>query len=466
MKEIFVTEQEKEEQRKIALSLRKVLNGRKACVITFGCQQNEADSEKIRGILEECGCETVENSDDASLIIINTCAIREHAEIRALSEAGQFKGRKEREKSLLIGLCGCMAQQEGRRNQIKNSYPYVDFVFGTDMIYRIPEIIKKAIDCKKTEKKRVSSISDLPHADFGNIAEGLPVKRESNYKAWVPAMNGCNNFCTYCVVPYVRGRERSRNYEDVVAEVTDLVNRGYKDITLLGQNVNSYSGGCDFAHLLDKCCNIGSSEYRVRFMTSHPKDASSELIKVIAENERAAKHFHLPVQSGSTKILTAMNRRYTREQYIEKALEIKETIKDVALTTDIICGFPGETDEDFEQTVSLVEKVKFDMIFTFIYSKRPNTPAERMENQIPREISSKRFSRLSDTENDIAQDINNGFIGKTIRVLSDGINKNSVPCGRSTGNKIVTFDKSVKEGTFCDVLIDSAGNYSLSGKLK
>jgi len=461
MNDIFIPQSEIERQKEIAQSLKPLTEGKKACVITFGCQQNENDSELMAGILELCGYEITENSDEAQLIIINTCAIREHAEIRALSEAGQFKGRKANDKSIKIGLCGCMAQQSHRREQIYKSYPYVDFVFGTDMHYKLPEIIKTSFE----SKKRVHFITDKPHDCFGTISEGMPIRRESSYKAWVPVMYGCNNFCTYCVVPFARGRERSRNKQDVLNEVKSLVEQGYKDITLLGQNVNSYSGGCDFAELLDECASF-DGEYRVRFMTSHPKDASSKLIDVIAKNDKVAKQFHLPVQSGSSRVLKLMNRKYTREQYLEKAMEIKAKVPDVSLTTDIICGFPTETDEDFADTMSLVKTVGFDMIYTFIYSPRVGTIAAKMDGQIPKDVSNARFKALSDMENDIAQSLNEKFIGKRLRVLSDGVNKNGIPCGRSTQNKIVTYDKFVPAGEFVDVYIESVGAYALFGKIK
>ncbi|MBQ1206581.1 MAG: tRNA (N6-isopentenyl adenosine(37)-C2)-methylthiotransferase MiaB [Clostridia bacterium] len=461
MDNIFIPQAEIDRQIEIAHSLRSETKGKKACVITFGCQQNENDSERIAGALMLCGYEMTEDPDEAQLIIINTCAIREHAEIRALSEAGQFKGRKERDRSIKIGLCGCMAQQSHRREQIYKSYPYVDFVFGTDMHHKVPEIIKTAL----TAKKRFSFITESKHDEFGIISEGMPVRRESSYKAWVPVMYGCNNFCTYCVVPYARGRERSRRREDVVAEVKSLVEQGYKDITLLGQNVNSYNGGCDFAELLEECASF-DGEYRMRFMTSHPKDASDKLIDVIARNKNVAKHFHLPVQSGSSRVLKLMNRKYTREQYLEKAKKIKEKNPEISLTTDIICGFPTETDEDFAETMSLVKEVGFDMIYTFIYSPRPGTVAANMEGQIPKDVSNARFKALSDMENDIAQSLNDKFIGKTLRVLSDGLNKNGVPCGRSTQNKIVTYDRFIPEGEFVDVVIEAAGAYALSGKIK
>lgn len=460
MENIYIPKEEIEKQLNIARSLKSVTAGKKVCVITFGCQQNENDSERIAGALEACGYEIVDDSDIADVIIINTCAIREHAEIRALSEAGQFKGRKAADRSIKIGLCGCMAQQAHRREQIYKSYPYVDFVFGTDMHHRMPEIIKTALE----SKKRVSFITDKPHNEFGVISEGMPVRRESGYKAWVPVMYGCNNFCTYCVVPYARGHERSRCKEEVLAEVRSLVEQGYKDITLLGQNVNSYNGGCSFAELLDECASF-DGEYVVRFMTSHPKDASDELIEVMARNPKVAKHFHLPVQSGSSRVLKLMNRKYDREKYLATAMKIKEKIPQVSLTTDIIIGFPTETDADFAETYSLVETVGFDMIYTFIYSPRVGTIAAKMEGQIPREVSNVRFKSLSDLQNEVAERLNEEFIGKTVRVLSDGYNKNGVPCGRSSQNKIVTYDKFVPEGQFVDVMVENVGAYLLNGKI-
>ncbi len=461
MKDIYISKEEIQNQIAIAESLKPLTQGKKACIITFGCQQNENDSERIAGALELCGYEIIKDSNLADMIIINTCAIREHAEIKALSEAGQFKGRKEKDRSIKIGLCGCMAQQSHRREQIYKSYPYVDFVFGTDMHHRLPEIIKTALEAKK----RTSFITDAPHNEFGVISEGMPVRRENGYKAWVPVMYGCNNFCTYCVVPYARGHERSRRKEDVLAEVKSLVESGYKDITLLGQNVNSYNGGCDFASLIRECASF-EGEYRIRFMTSHPKDASDELINAIAEMPKIAKHFHLPVQSGSSRILKLMNRKYDRERYLEIAKKIKERIPEVSITSDIIIGFPSETDEDFNDTYSLIEQVGFDMLYTFIYSPRVGTIAAKMEEQIPREISNARFKALSDRQNQIAQELNEGFIGKTLRVLSDGYNKNGIPCGRSTQNKIVTFDRYIPEGEFIDVEIETAGAYLLCGKIK
>lgn len=458
--EIFVSQEEITKQSLIAASLKAGFEseGRhpKAFIQTYGCQQNEADSEKLMGLAEKCGYTKTDTEKDADLIIVNTCAIREHAELRTLSRTGGYKKLKEENPFLLIMFCGCMAQEEHIRAKLKTSYPYVDAVFGTDANHRLPEMIQKAMD----SKKRLSFINDLPHADFGVISENVPSHRSSSYKAWVSIMYGCNNYCTYCVVPYVRGRERSRLSSDVLAETNELISRGYRDITLLGQNVNSYKGDVSFPELLRRVASA-DGDYWVRFMTSHPKDASKELVDVMASSEHIAPHFHLPVQSGSTRILEKMNRRYTREQYLEKVAYIREKLPDAAITTDIICGFPGETEEDFLETLSLVKEVGYDMIYTFVYSPRPGTVAEKMENQIPHEEKVRRFSLISDAENDIALANNKLLVGKTIKVLSDGGRS-----GRSGQNKPVNFDSEVPEGTFVNVEITDAHPYGLDGKIK
>ncbi len=456
MKDIFTTDEQNKKQTEIALSLVPQFCGKKAFVRTFGCQQNEADGERLMGFLQLCGFAKASDENDADLIIINTCAIREHAEKRELSYAGCLKKLKETKKDLLIGICGCMPQQMHRVEQIKKSYPYVDFAFGTDMNYRLPEILQKVTG----GSKRMFFINDLPHNEFGVISEGMPVCRASDYKAWVSIMYGCNNFCTYCVVPHVRGRERSRLSSDVLCEVKDLVAKGYKDITLLGQNVNSYKGELTFPELLSAAAGYGG-EYWLHFMTSHPKDASDELIKAIADNQKISRHFHLPVQSGSTRVLEAMNRRYTREQYLAKAQKIKDTIKDVVISTDIIVGFPGETDEDFADTLSLVNTVGYDMIYTFIYSPREGTIAAKMDSQIPHDEQVRRFSLLSDLQNELALAKNTAMVGRTERILSEGGFS-----GRTSGNKIVALDCDIPAGTFCDAEITEAKPYSLNAKIK
>lgn len=459
MDNIFIPKHEIEKQKAIAAELHKTLSDKKAAVQTYGCQQNEADSERISGWLSLCGYEITEDALQADLVIINTCAIREHAELRVLSGTGQLKKQKEKNKDMLIGICGCMIQEKHRREQIKKSYPYVDFVFGTDMLHRVPEILQSAL----LSSKRVSFITEKPHNDFGVISEDTPVNRLSDYKAWVSIMNGCNNFCTYCVVPYVRGRERSRSYNEIMKEVSGLIKDGYKDITLLGQNVNSYCGEKSFPHLLRDIAAL-DGDFWLRFMTSHPKDASSELVDIIAENEKIARHFHLPFQAGNDRILSLMNRRYTKQQYLEKALEIKEKVKGVSITTDVICGFPTETEKEFLDTLDVVEKVGFDMIYTFVYSPRKGTPAADMEGQVPHEEKVRRFQALTELQNKNALENNKNLIGQTLKVLSDGENK-GIYTGRSSQNKVVSLDKPVEKGVFADVKIADAQPYALIGNI-
>lgn len=457
MSDIFIPREEIENQ----LSEAEKLNSGKeknVCILTFGCQQNEADSEILSGICEKMGYGETDDPKNASLILINTCAIREHAELKALSRTGQFKKLKEQNRDLLIGVCGCMAEQKERREGIIKSYPYVDFVFGTDKLYMLPTIVKNAINAKK----RSVYISEKPHNEFGIIAEGLPLRRDSSFKAKVSIMYGCDNFCTYCVVPHVRGRERSRASGDILREVETLVKGGYKDIMLLGQNVNSYKGDISFPELLRRCGSM-EGEYFLRFMTSHPKDASRELVEVIRDVPNVAKQFHLPVQSGNNRVLSAMNRRYTREKYLEKAMEIKTLVPGVTMTTDIICGFPTETEKEFLETVDIIKQVEFDMIFTFLYSPRPGTPAARMEDQIPHEEKVRRFELLSSVQNDIADKINDKYIGKTVKVLCE-TSENGKCTGRTTGNKIVNFEGNVCAGQFANVEITAAAAYILRGK--
>ena len=351
-----------------------------------------------------------------------------------------------------------MAEQNERRDALMKSYPYVDFVFGTDKLYMLPQIIKNAY----TMKKRSVYISDLPHNEFGIIAEGLPLRRNSSYKSKVSIMYGCDNFCTYCVVPYVRGRERSRESGLILSEVRGLVEAGYGDIMLLGQNVNSYKGDISFPELLKRAGSF-EGEYFLRFMTSHPKDASTELVEVIRDVPNVAKHFHLPVQSGNNRVLSAMNRRYTREKYLEKAMEIKSLVPGITMTTDIICGFPTETETEFLETVDIIKQVEFDMIFTFLYSPRPGTPASKMEGQIPHEEKVRRFDHLSAIQNDIADKLNEKYVGKTVRVLCD-TNVNGECTGRTSGNKIVNFSGNAKAGEFVNVEVTSSAAYALKGE--
>ena len=431
-------------------------------VMTFGCQQNEADSEKIAGIATSMGYEVTYDAAGADLIMVNTCAIREHAELKALSTIGQYKHLKAKNPDMLIGVCGCMVTQEHRKDDIKFRYPYVDFVLGTSSLHRLPQLI-----AEKLEKgKRIYCPEETEYL----VAEGLPIHRESSYRAWVSIMYGCNNFCSYCIVPYVRGRERSRRKEDIYEEVKTLVTEGYRDITLLGQNVNSYGkdndDGCDFADLLAMLSAI-EGDYTLHFMTSHPKDATKKLIDVMATHPHIAPHFHLPMQSGSDTILKQMNRHYDTGRYLEILDYMREKIPHVAVTSDIIVGFPGETEEDFEATLSMLRRVEFDMIYSFIYSPRRGTPAAEMEDQIPQEIKSARFERLLAVQNEISLAKNKPFVGKTVRVLCDGLSKTNdkIYSGRTEHSKIVFFDGCEEDtGRFVNVRIDRAEPFALYGE--
>jgi len=441
-----------------------VLSGaepKKACVVTYGCQQNEADSERIAGMLCEMGYRMTSLESEADVIVVNTCAVRDHAEQKALSITGGYKHLKAKKPSLLIGICGCMVSRQNISDKIKMSYPYVDFVFGTEMLWRFPEILYRAM----TEDRRLF----FPNSGEPVISERMPVLRESTFRAWVSIMYGCNNFCSYCIVPYVRGRERSRNPEDILSEVNELVRAGYREITLLGQNVNSYGKNadfdCDFAELLHRIAEI-PGDFLIRFMTSHPKDASKKLIDTMAESPKIARQFHLPVQSGSDRILKEMNRRYTRESYLSLIRYMRERMPDMAISTDIIVGFPGETEEDFEQTLSILREVKYDMVFSFIYSKREGTPAAEMENQVPEEIKTQRMTRLLALQNEISLDKNLPLVGKTLRVLAEGQSKTNPDMftGRTEGNKIVLFDgDETMTGNFVNIRITKAAPFTLWG---
>lgn len=445
--------EEIERQKAIAAELTGVLGGKKAAVHTFGCQQNEADGERLMGWLQMCGMTAAASDAEADIIILNTCAIREHAEMKELSHTGLLKQLKENNPGLLIGVCGCMPQQQHRAKQLKNSFPYVDFVFGTDMNHRLPEILRQTLE----SGGRTFNVSDKPHGQFGVISENTPVVRGSDSSAWVSIMYGCNNFCTYCIVPYVRGHERSRSSSAVLAEVEQLVKDGYKNITLLGQNVNSYSGEMDFPDLLNAAASF-DGDYRVHFMTSHPKDASDKLMNVIAANKRIARQFHLPVQSGSDAVLKAMHRRYTRDEYIKKAAKLRALIPDIAITTDIIVGFPGETEQDFADTVSLVREVGFDAVYAFIYSPRKGTVAAEMPVQIDRAEAGRRFSILTEVMGQEALKRNQALIGSVQRVFSEGEGH-----GRTAQGKSVLFDADVPKGVFANVKIESAIAYQLRG---
>ncbi len=428
---------------------------------TFGCQQNEADSEQLAGLARAMGYAPAEREEDADLILVNTCAIREHAEKKALSVIGTFKHLKEANPDLIIGVGGCMTSQKHRADTLKNSYPYVSFTFDTGSLYRLPSLVAEAMGGKRK----------FAESDVYGIAEGVPVAPKTPHSAWLSVMYGCNNFCSYCIVPYVRGRERSRNPEDVIEEAKRLIDGGAKSITLLGQNVNSYGRdsdhGCTIAELMRRICRI-DGDFVLRFMTSHPKDASDELIDVIAEEEKVVKHFHLPVQSGSDRILERMNRKYTREHYLGIIDKMKKKIPDVTVTSDIIVGFPGEEDADFEDTMDLLRRVRYDMVFSFIYSPRVGTPAAKMTPAVPHEVSAERMERLLALQTAVSDERNKRFLGRRIRLLTEEVSRTdpSMLTGRGDPARPVHFsgDPSLI-GSFVDVEITEAGAFSLTGKI-
>ena len=433
-----------------------------ALVDTFGCQQNEEDSEKIRGYLAEMGFEMTQDEFKADIIVLNTCAVREHAEMRVFGNLGALTHPKKENPNQIIAVCGCMVQQEHIVEKIKKSFRHVDLVFGPDELWRFPELVYAVL----TKRKRVFA----PGSGDGCVAEGVPHLRSDKVKAWLSIMNGCNNFCTYCIVPYTRFRERSRQPEEIVKEARELVAQGYKEITLLGQNVNSYGkdleNGVSFAQLI-RMVNEIEGDFVIRFMTSHPKDANDELFAAMRDCEKCEKHLHLPLQSGSDRILRAMNRRYDSEKYLALVDKVREMIPDIVLTTDIIVGFPDETDGDFEETMRVIEKVRFDAMFTFIYSKRVGTPAAEMPDPYTREEKQVHFDRLVETQNRISEEKHREYIGKTLRVLLDGKDRDEgVLTGRSSGGRLVRVsgDESLI-GTFANVEITDCNTWALKGEI-
>ncbi|MDD4189619.1 MAG: tRNA (N6-isopentenyl adenosine(37)-C2)-methylthiotransferase MiaB [Eubacteriales bacterium] len=438
-------------------------SGKKYYIFTIGCQLNENDSEKIAGILSALGCIKSESAERSDIIIYNTCAVRENAEKKVFGHLGKLKKLKEDNPKLILGLCGCMMNQPASVEKVRNKYKHVDIIFGTQNIHLLPEILFKHI----SENKRVFDVQNTQEI----IREGLPVIHEDDLKAWVTVIYGCNNYCTYCIVPYVRGKERSRKTQDILKEIRELSDKGYKEITLLGQNVNSYGKDLeehtDFAELLYNINEIQGIE-RIRFMTSHPKDISEKLISVIKDCRKVCKHLHLPLQSGSTKVLSAMNRHYTGEQYLDITDRVRTKIPDISLTTDIIVGFPGETDRDFADTLAIMKSVRFDSAFTFKYSKRTGTPAARMQEQIPSEIIDRRFLELLEVQNKISREKNEEMIGSVVEVLVEGISKKNplYLTGRSEGNKVVNFPGDTGfRGRILPVKINRVQTWSLEGNL-
>ena len=437
---------------------------RKALTETYGCQQNENDTERIRGMLSEAGFEFTEETKEADVVLYNTCAVRENAEDKVFGRLGILKHIKEEGHDMLIGVCGCMVQQEHITEKIKKVHEHVDLVFGTHALYKMPELLYKAMQSK-------GIVVDIEDSE-GAIAEDIPMLRDYTQKAWVSVMYGCNNFCSYCIVPYVRGRERSREPQAVINEVKELVKNGCTEISLLGQNVTSYGkdvdSEIDFSDLLRMVNEVEGVE-RIRFMTSHPKDFGDKLIAAMKECDKVCHQLHLPFQAGSDKILKEMNRRYTKEEYLEKIRKVKKEIPDISLSTDVIVGFPTETNEDFEETLDMLRQVEFDNIFSFIYSRREGTPAAKLDFVLSEEEIHRNFDRLLEVQNEISKRKNEAYVGRVERVLVDGASKNdpNMLSGRCDSSKIVNFkgDASLV-GKYVDVLITEARTWSLNGEIK
>ena len=460
-----------QEQQKYIDKVNKINLGKnlKYIVLTMGCQLNENDSEKISGMIEEMGYTRTDKIEEADLIAFNTCCVRENAEDRLFGKLGEVKKYKE-EKGTIIAIGGCMMQEKHMVEKLKKSYPFFDIVFGPHTLYKFPEDVYNTL----TTRKRIEDILDID----GEIIEGLPIRRDDKIKASVAIMNGCNNFCTYCIVPYVRGRERSRKAEDIIKEIEGLAKQGYKEITLLGQNVNSYMrverekgedvGPIDsFAKLLRKVNEIPGIE-RIRFISPHPKDFTDDVIEAIRDCDKVCKIIHLPLQSGSSKVLKDMNRKYTKEQYLQLVDKMKNKIPNVAFSTDIIVGFPGETEEDFEDTLDVVEKVCFEQVFMFIYSRRVGTPADKMENQVPEKIKHERFNRLKELVESQIELNNKKFVGTKQKVLVEGKSKTNenMLTGRTDTNKVVNFEGPDELiGKMVDLKIASEHMWYLKGEI-
>ena len=466
-KNVIVPKSEIEVQREYSKKVREYYEtkGKKplALVETYGCQQNENDSERIKGMLYEMGFSFTDDEEKADFILYNTCAVREGAEMRVLGNIGALKRIKEKRPELIVGICGCMMQQESMSKRIKSKFRHVTVVFGTHSVYNFPEIMYRAICDEERVIHRIDS--------DGRLCEDIPVYREKSASAWVSVMYGCNNFCSYCIVPYVRGRERSREPEDIIAEIKRLAADGVKEITLLGQNVNSYGKDLerdiDFADLLLLADKVDGIK-RIRFVTSHPKDMTDKLIATLPEVSKLCNQIHLPFQAGSNRILKEMNRGYTKERYLELAQKIKYVMPKASFTTDIIVGFPGETEEDFYETIDVIKKVRFDSVFSFIYSKRDGTPAAKMKNQVPEDIKHKHFDILLDVQNKISREINETYYERIEEIMVEGLSKNNdqMMTGRTSSGKIVNFpkDDTLKNGDFINVKITKVSTWSLMGE--
>lgn len=460
-----------ERQREISADVNRYLKGRYggemplACVVTFGCQQNIADSEHIKGMLAEMGYGFTENTKEAKLVLFNTCAIREHAESRVFGNVGALKGYKAENPDVIVALCGCMMQQEHVAEKIKKSFPFVDLVFGTHVIYRLPELLFRTL----TKNKRVFELPDMD----GEIAEGVPVLRDDEKKAWLPVMYGCNNFCSYCIVPHVRGRERSRAAENILNEVRELVAQGYKEITLLGQNVNSYGKdlvpAVSFSELLRRL-NALDGEFRIRFMTSHPRDCTYELLETMAQCEKVTKHLHLPFQSGNDRVLRAMNRHYDRARYLDLIRYARALMGSaLSITSDVIVGFPGETYEEFQDTLSLVREIKATSLFTFIFSPRKGTPAAEMDDPVSRAEKGRWLTELLQLQEAVSEGEMQKLNGKVFKSFVYGRGKlgDNYVAARTDGNLIIEFegDESMI-GTFQNVKVTEPKTYVLKGEVQ
>ena len=466
-KEVLIPQEQLERQREFEQKIRALHEGRAvpplAMVDTFGCQQNVADSQHIMGMLEAMGCTFVTAPEEADIVVLNTCAIRDHAEKRVYGTLGALTHTKKANPEQIICLCGCMAQRPEVAEKVRQSYRHVDLVFGPQALWKFPELLYQVY----TRRGRVFSVAD----EHGAIAEGMPVVREGRTRAWVSIMYGCNNFCSYCIVPYVRGRERSRDPEQIIAEVRQLVADGFKEITLLGQNVNSYGKDLDtpydFADLLAALDAI-DGDYLIRFMSSQPKDATHKLFDAMARSRHVAKQLHLPVQSGCDRVLRAMNRPYDKAKYLELITYARKVMPELVLTSDVIIGFPGETEDEAMETVALVEQVRFDALFTFIFSPRPGTPAARMDDPVSREEKQKWFDRLCDTQNRISEELHAAYVGRTLRCLVDGEGDDArwPLTARTAGGRLVHLvgDKSAV-GTYHDVKITDSNTWALFGEL-
>ncbi len=466
-KNVVLSDADMERQREFTEKIKELHAQRgktvRALVDTFGCQQNVADSQHIMGMLEAMGCQFVTEPAEADIIVLNTCAIRDHAEKRVYGNLGALTHTKKANPEQIICLCGCMAQRPEVAEKVRKSYRHVDLVFGPQALWKFPELLWQVY----TRRGRVFSVED----EHGSIAEGMPVVREGRTRAWVSIMYGCNNFCSYCIVPYVRGRERSRDPEQIIREVRELAAEGYKEITLLGQNVNSYGKdlgtGYDFADLLAALDEI-PGDYLIRFMSSQPKDASFKLFDTMARCKHVAKQLHLPVQSGCDRVLRAMHRPYDKARYLELITYARKVMPELVLTSDVIIGFPGETEAEAMETVALVEQVRFDALFTFIFSPRPGTPAAKMEDPVPRAEKQVWFDRLCDAQNKISEEIHAQYVGRTLRCLIDGESDDSrwPLTARTAGGRLVHLvgDKAAI-GTYHDVKITDSNTWALFGEM-